>query len=945
MHLGRTDIDKGTKLKNSLWTKRAGIVIIAVVLMACGANDDRKHLANARAAAAKGETKAAMVSIKMVLQNDPQLGEARLLLGQVLLQTGDAAAAEVELKKARELKQPDDLVLPALARAMLAQGKAKAVVGDFSALRLGDGDSEASLKTIVASAYLELDDLARSKTLVDEVLRTYPRFVPALLVKARSQATVRQYSEALATIDIAIGADERSHEAWKLRGDLQVVNDGLSNDALTSFRKAYGLHPDFLAARIAAVVILMQRRELLVARQEFTALRRALPPSGAITFLEAQLVFNEGNFTQARELIQGLLRIAPDDARLLQFAGATELQLGLLTQAESHLMRALAAQANRNSILSRKLLARTVLRMGQPSRALTILRPLIEREPVDAAVLVTAAEAYLQIGDNPKAEAYFKRAASAAPGNVNIRTALVLVGMANDKSNVEAGLQELQTLSAADQGSYADMALISGKLKQGNLDGALKAIAVLERKLPDDPVAKNLRGRVLLMRKDVVGARASFQAALAMQPSYYAAAANLAAIDMQEQKLADAAKRFEAVIKADPRNVPAYLDLAALRVRMGAPRPAVADTLLVAVRAADAEPALRVALVNHYLAGREFKAALLAAQDGVARLPDDAEMVDALARAQNASGELNQAILSYTKLSKIEPKSPFPYLRLGDSYFAAKDLEQATKSYRRALELVPGQIEAQRGLIGISLKQGRTDSAIAVARELQRMGPDDPTGYLFEADIYAETKKFDQAATVYRTALKKLKTSNQIAIRLHATLRASGKRAEAAEFSAAWLKSLPRDADFRYYMGDFYMAQRDYSAAEIKYKEVLVLQPQNPWAMNNLAWLMAKMGKSGASEYATRALALAPDKPALLDTLAITLEAEGNLPKAIATEEQALKIDSNLHDLRLNLARLYIKSRNKDQALSELQKLSALGAKYPRQSEVAELVKFSSQMK
>ena len=141
------------------------------------------------------------------------------------------------------------------------------------------------------------------------------------------------------------------------------------------------------------------------------------------------------------------------------------------------------------------------------------------------------------------------------------------------------------------------------------------------------------------------------------------------------------------------------------------------------------------------------------------------------------------------------------------------------------------------------------------------------------------------------------------------------------------------------------MAQRDYRAAEIKYQEVLVLQPKNPWAMNNLAWLMAQMGKSGASEYATRALALAPDRPVILDTLAIALEAEGNLPKAIAAEEQALKIDSNLHDLRLNLARLYIKSRNKDQALAELQKLSALGAKYRRQSEVAELVKFSSQMK
>ncbi len=79
-------------------------------------------IASARDYMAKNDYKAAVIQVKNALQDNPELPEARYLLGQALLRTGDPVGAETELRKARSLSYPDDKVVPPLAQAMLMQG-------------------------------------------------------------------------------------------------------------------------------------------------------------------------------------------------------------------------------------------------------------------------------------------------------------------------------------------------------------------------------------------------------------------------------------------------------------------------------------------------------------------------------------------------------------------------------------------------------------------------------------------------------------------------------------------------------------------------------------------------------------------------------------------------------------------------------------------------------
>src|SRR3990167_4085461 len=163
-------------------------LFLAVLLVACGEKPEAM-LTSAKDYLAKNDAKAAMIQVKNALQVNPDLPEARLLLGKVLLDKGDAVGAETELRKALALKVPHDQVLPPLARAMLAQGKAKKVTEEFGKTTLTLGAANADLQTTLATAYALEGQLERSNAALTAALSADPTYAPALLMQVRQKAS------------------------------------------------------------------------------------------------------------------------------------------------------------------------------------------------------------------------------------------------------------------------------------------------------------------------------------------------------------------------------------------------------------------------------------------------------------------------------------------------------------------------------------------------------------------------------------------------------------------------------------------------------------------------------------------------------------------------------------------------------------------------------------
>ncbi len=88
-----------------------------------------------------------------------------------------------------------------------------------------------------------------------------------------------------------------------------------------------------------------------------------------------------------------------------------------------------------------------------------------------------------------------------------------------------------------------------------------------------------------------------------------------------------------------------------------------------------------------------------------------------------------------------------------------------------------------------------------------------------------------------------------------------------------------------------------------------------------------------------RAVDIQPNQPALLDTLAMILSVEKQFPEALQAQKQAIALAPGEMGLRLNFAKIAIQAGDKAAAKVELDKLAALGAKFPLQDQVAKLQK------
>ncbi len=908
------------------------------LLVACSGGGDSTgaaQIASAKSLLDKKDNKAAVIELKNALQKNPKSAEARLLLGKTLLENGDPVTGLVELLKAQELQIADERVIPEIARAMLLVGDEAKLLTQYGTLALKDDAAAADLKASLATAYAIKADLPSAKKAIEDALRLKPGYAPALIVQARIAASEGDIDGALALLNQVLAAEPGQERAGTLKGEylLQAKRD--PDGALAAYRQVLEGRAGSVMARAAVANILFQQKKLPEARTEFELLKKTAPEHPETLLLQAQLAFLDGDLKATRELTERLLKVAPNNVRTLELAGAAELRGKNYLLAESHLSQAMKLAPN--LLRPRVLLAQTYLRSGQAEKCLQVLQPVLDAKEADALSLSLAGEAYLQTGDNKRSEEAYKRALKAAPTNASVRASAAIAQLARG-DNSGAAMTELETVAAGDAGPRADLALISARLRQNDLAGAMKAIDAVEKKLPDQPLAYLLRGRVLLLKKDTAGARRSFETALAKDPAYFPAVASLGAMDLADDKPEAARQRFEAHLKAQPKSYQAKLALAELEARTGAPAATIAATLKEATKINPAEPTPHLMLINRLLASGDGKAALAAAQDASVVLPNNLEIQDALGMAQVAAGDSQRAISTFKKLNSLQPKNAAVLVHLADAYRASQDPAAAMTALKQALDLQPDLLAARAALIGMNLQNKKPDEALALAREQQKRNPKDAAGFRMEGEIEVVRRNWDAAATAFRTALQR-ERDGPTAVKLHAALTAAGKTAEAERLAADWTKENPKDAAFLFYQGDIAMTRSDYTTAESHYRAVLQLQPNNALALNNMAWMLARQGKPGGVAMAEKANSLLPDRAPLLDTLALTLEVDKQLPKAIEAQTRAIKLEPGDPGLVLRLAKLYIKSGDKARAKAELEALAKLGDKFTGQAEVASLMK------
>ncbi|MBB4844119.1 putative PEP-CTERM system TPR-repeat lipoprotein [Paucibacter oligotrophus] len=910
------------------------LLALPLLFAACSGDSPEKLLSSAKQHIAEKDSKAAVIQLKNVLQKAPSNAEARFLLGKLLLDGGDFVGAEVELSKALEQGRPADDVVPLLAQAMLAQNKLEPLVVKFSDTKLGAPIANAELRASVAYAFAQLGKSEEARATLATAFESDAKNISAQILNIKMLMHQRNFEEVRIAIDKLLEQVPKNAEAWQLKGDFLLESSGATEAALAAYRESLKQADTSVLSHVAIIWTLLSKKDNAEAKQQLEAMKKALPNHPQTKFFIGLMALDGGDLKTAQEQSQFLLKVAPDNLRTLQLAGAVEFRKDSWAQAENYLTKFLKAAPASMQGQSRLMLAQIYLRGSESAKALAILQPLLDDKSQIPAAFSLAAEAELQRGESKAAESYFEKAVKLNPKDSRSRTALALAQVAKGD---ERGFDELRTISGSEKEITADLALVSALAGRKQWEKSLSAIDVIEKKQPTLPTADNLRGRVELGRGNRQVAVEAFERALKRDPKFYPAVASLANIDLADKKPELALKRFQEFLQADPKSIPAQLSVIELKARTGSGDADIIEALTQLIKNNPDELKPRLGLIRKQLDRGELKPALSAAQDGVAALPDQAEMLAILAQVEQLNGLSTQAAATLNKWASLQPNSPLPYTKLAELYIAEKDQAAAAQSLRRALAINEQFLPAQRLSISLDLAAGRIDAARQTVRVVQKQHAKDSLGLMLEGELEESQKNWAAATAAYRAAYTKT-PSTDLAIKLHHALLASQKNAEAQALAAGLLKKSPNDMAFTYYLGDTALSQKNYEAAEGFYRAVLAIQPSNAAAMNNIAWLLNRAKNPEALQYAKKAVQLQPKQAALQDTLADIYATQGKFDQAIEVQKRALELEPSAHLHRLHLAKFYLSAGRKPEAKVELQKLADLGSAFPAQDEVRVLL-------
>ncbi|MES2151411.1 MAG: XrtA/PEP-CTERM system TPR-repeat protein PrsT [Pseudomonadota bacterium] len=902
------------------FAKKATFVSVAIAILLSGLSACSKHetsvtlVADAKQLLQKGDSKGAVIQLKNAVQSNPEDAEARLALGTLYNDLGDNVSAEKELRKAQALGLPKARVLPGLANALAGQQQFQTLLTETES---PEAQANLDIVGLRGDAFLAIQQPDKAKQAYDLVLASQAHNTHALVGLARHCLSQRDIECANRISDQAVTSNPNDPDAWIFKGDLLRAL-GKADESIAAYDKVLALKPAHRTAHIEKAYAEIGSRKFDAAAADLEAARKITPNNLIITYTQALLDFTQGKLPAAKESILKVLRVAPDHMPTVLLAGAIEVGLGSPQQAEKHLRKYLEKNPKNN--YARKLLVGTLTKLGQAQEAATLLSPMLATEDKDPEMFALAGEAAMQTRDYAKAAAYFERATALAPNAARVRTALAMSKLAQGDS--DRAVSELEQSTKLDAKSVqSGSLLVLTELRLKHFDKAQAAIKTLEAAQPTDPVVQNLKGGVYMAKDDVVNARASFERAITLQPAYVPAVINLAQLSLKEKKPEEAKQRLLAFLEVNKKNVEVMSFLAKLAENQNKPE----EVLMWRERASNENPdavapALQLGML-YLRTGQAQKSLTLLRKLQVAN-PQNPDVLSLLGQAQLGTNELPGALETYNKLAGVAPKSGLPHFRLAMVHMAMKNPTAAMDDLKKAVSIEPELMEAQFAMAELAGNSGKFDQAMAIAKSVQQMHPKLAAGFTLEGNIQIAQHKPALAKRPFEQAYAITKEPAQF-IKLHGLMRAMGQDKEAAALLAQWQALHPADQQVMLYQAEIDLASKQYKAASDRLEAVLKQNPNSAAALNNLAWAYQQQQDPRALKTAEQANGLAPDNPAIMDTLGWLLVEKGDLKRALPLLQKAVGLAPQAPDIRYHLAFGLNKSGDKAGARKELEQVVA----------------------
>lgn len=899
---------------------------VAAVVLAVGAGGgwyfythNSNPMKRAEELAAKGDLRGAQLEFRNAVRDNPNSADAHLRLAQTQMQLSDPVAAEKEFKAARDLGGDRWAIIPQLGSVYMAQSRYQDVLTEVPPE--GPKPPEAPRPDIAAKnlmlrsmAQVGMNDVSGAVASLALAEKLAPENVEVLLTSARLALALRDYPLAEKKADEALKLDPKQIEGLLMKGQILAAK-GDTEGALKFSDQAVALDPNSTAARLDRANRLMIAGQDAKSQADVAAVLALQPRNAGATYLNGVLMVRAGKYADAQLELQKLGPVISRFPRALYFQALAAANLGQV-EASIDLANRYVARAP-NDADGVRLVARAELSAQRPERAVAVLTKAIAGGQNDGQTLDLLGRSYSLLGRNPEAIETFKKASALSPNDPLILTHLASSEMqSGDPGKAAAALEK--SIEIAPNQPNSGEALVAAALAAGDMDRADQALNRLRAQVGETEAVGILTGMLKLGRLDLDGGRAAFAATLKLFPDSLNAKLNLAKVLILQNRRAEGDALLREILAKDPTFLPALNTSVQLQVQDGQFPQAI--QALEAARAAAPKNLAFTSMISDVIvrSGDPRRAvAMLQAMRSNEELPP--VLLAALARAQVAAGLTDDARNTYRDVLKVTPGDLDIRRAQVDLLLRNKDVDGAMASLREALALAPGNIGLMSTMVNLETQTKGVDAALRLAEQLRNTPSNLPNSTVLKGDILMLAQRTAEAVEAYRLEYKTNPTT-PLLLRLANALSVNGKDDEAATYLREGLARTPDEPDTAQMLGLLDVKAKRWDDAAKNLTTVLSKRPNDPVAMNNLAWVYQVKGDSRARNLAQRAYLQAPT-PETGDTLGWIMVKQGDAKTALPLLQQATAQRPGDPTIKYHVAVAMNDSGRKEDAIKLLQPL------------------------
>ncbi len=607
---------------------------------------------------------------------------------------------------------------------------------------------------------------------------------------------------------------------------------------------------------------------------------------------------------EAQKRLGAALDLAPDNPDILDVLALTQFRLGKPEEAEEELEQALAKLPGH--LQSSVNLAKIKLARKDLAGALEVLQNAVKADPQSAPAALALGRLYLFSGRPQQGETEVRRSLQMDPKNGP--ALLTLAGIQFNSGRVNEAERTYREISTLPDQNYKPMHA-AFLFHTGQRQAAISEFEELARQAPDDRVARTRLVAAYSTAGKPADAARAINAALQKNPKDTEALMQRSRLDMVSGKYADAENDLRQVLHFQPDSAEAHYYFSKVHQASGA-RMNQRRELTEALRFNPNLLAARVELVQLLIASKDAGAALQVASDTPEAQRKTIPAIAARNWALLAVGD-NTAARQGIDAGLARARAPELLLQDGVLKLSGKDPAGAQLSFEEALKLLPDSVPAWQFLGGAYAAQKQPQKAIERLQKAALERPQSSGLQLLLGAWLVDAGRTTDARTAFEAARKADPKSAAADMALAQLDLNQGSMEPARQHLEAVLAAQPRNTTARVLLGKIDKKTGDWTGAIAEYRAVVDIDHNSVVALNDLAVLLSKDSPDEALKFAQQAGELAPDNPAVQDTLGWVYCRKGIYKSAIGYLKNAVDKDATpLRKFHLGMA--YLKSGDRD---------------------------------